>query len=253
MSAPYPFPYKSVACTFLLLWVFVFLFADLFAGSFRTLGIKEGLGSRQVFQINKDSAGFVWVYTHVGIDRYDGNEIKHYKLDGMVDSRDNIQSSTTMMCDKEGIVWVALKNGKIYAYNKLTDSFQLRVDLADYLPSPVLYNMLFDDENRLWLCMSKGLYSWEESAGLSFAGLKGQSVRCMVQMEDEVFFAGTDKGVFRLTKAGAAGSSSFETRPVDLHTEMHVESLYVFGAKLFIGPFQTAYLCLTVPTGGYIR
>lgn len=43
MSAPYPFPYKSVACTFLLLWVFVFLFADLFAGSFRTLGIKEGL------------------------------------------------------------------------------------------------------------------------------------------------------------------------------------------------------------------
>lgn len=62
MSAPYPFPYKSVACTFLLLWVFVFLFADLFAGSFRTLGIKEGLGSRQVFQINKDSAGFVWVY-----------------------------------------------------------------------------------------------------------------------------------------------------------------------------------------------
>ena len=45
MSAPYPFPYKSVACTFLLLWVFVFLSADLFAGSFRTLGIKEGLAS----------------------------------------------------------------------------------------------------------------------------------------------------------------------------------------------------------------
>ena len=223
--------------------------ADLFAGSFRTLGIKEGLGSRQVFQINKDSAGFVWVYTHVGIDRYDGNEIKHYKLDGMVDSRDNIQSSTTMMCDKEGIVWVALKNGKIYAYNKLTDSFQLRVDLADYQPSPVLYNILFDDENRLWLCMSKGLYSWEESAGLSFAGLKGQSVRCMVQMEDEVFFAGTDKGVFRLTRVGTADSSSFETRPVDLHTEMHVESLYIFGAKLFIGTFSNGVFVLDGPDG----
>ena len=80
MSAPYPFPYKSVACTFLLLWVFVFLSADLFAGSFRTLGIKEGLGSRQVFQINKDSAGFVWVYTHVGIDRYDGCKVTTAKL-----------------------------------------------------------------------------------------------------------------------------------------------------------------------------
>ena len=67
MSAPYPFPYKSVACTFLLLWVFVFLSADLFAGSFRTLGIKEGLGSRQVFQINKDSAGFVCLGRRVNL------------------------------------------------------------------------------------------------------------------------------------------------------------------------------------------
>lgn len=195
MFAPYSFLYKFATCIFLLLWMSVFGSVNLFAGSFRTLGIKEGLSSRQVFQIDKDSSGFVWVYTHVGIDRYDGNEIKHYKLDGMVDSRDNIQSSTTMICDKEGVVWVALKNGRIYAYNKLTDSFQLRVDLAGYLSSPVLYNILFDDENRLWLCMSKGLYSWEESAGLSFAGLKGQSVRCMAQMKDGLFFAGTDKGL----------------------------------------------------------
>ena len=112
--------------------------------------------------------------------------------------------------------------------------------------------MLFDDENRLWLCMSKGLYSWEESAGLSFAGLKGQSVRCMVQMEDEVFFAGTDKGVFRLTKAGAAGSSSFETRPVDLHTEMHVESLYVSERSCSSVPFKRRICALTVPKGKYI-
>ena len=249
MFAPYPFSYKSVACTFLLLWMSVFLSADLFAGSFRTLGIKEGLGSRQVFQITKDSAGFVWVYTHVGIDRYDGNEIKHYKLDGMVDSRDHIQSSTTMMCDKEGIIWVALKNGKLYAYNRLTDSFQLRMDLADYLPSSELYNMLFDDENHLWLCMSEGLYAWDESAGLSLAGLEGQSVRCMVQMDDELFFAGTDKGLFRLTKVGATGSSSFETKPVDQHTEMHVESLYVLGAKLFIGTFSNGVFVLDGPDG----
>ncbi len=249
MFAPYSFLYKFATCIFLLLWMSVFGSVNLFAGSFRTLGIKEGLSSRQVFQIDKDSSGFVWVYTHVGIDRYDGNEIKHYKLDGMVDSRDNIQSSTTMICDKEGVVWVALKNGRIYAYNKLTDSFQLRVDLADYLPSPVLYDILFDDEKRLWLCMSKGLYSWEESAGLSFAGLKGQSVRCMAQMKDGLFFAGTDKGVFRLTKVGTAGSSSFETRPVDLYTEIHVESLYVFGAKLFIGTFSNGVFVLDGPDG----
>ena len=199
MFAPHPFSYKSVAGTVLLLCMSGFLSADLFAGSFRTLGIKEGLGSRQVFQITKDSAGFVWIYTHVGIDRY--------------------------------------------------DSFQLRVDLTDYLPSSVLFNMLFDDQNHLWLCMSKGLYAWDESAGLSLVGLEGQSVRCMVQMDDELFFAGTDKGLFRLTKVGATGSSSFETKPVDQHTEMHVESLYVLGAKLFIGTFSNGVFVLDDPDG----
>lgn len=250
MSILYPSSYKSATCTFLLLWVFAFLSVDLFAGSFRTLSIREGLGSRQAFQINKDSAGFVWVYTHVGIDRYDGNEIKHYRLDGMIDSRDNIQSYTTMTCDKKGIVWIALKNGKIYAYNKRTDSFQLHLDLADYLSSPVLYNILFDDENRLWLCMSNGLYSWEKSTGLSFAGLKGQSVRCMVQMKDGMFFTGTDKGIFQLTRVGeTAGSFSFETRPVDLHLEMQVESLCVFRTKLFIGTFSNGIFVLDSPDG----
>ena len=244
MSIPYLSSYKFVTSRFLLLWISVFLSADLFAGSFRTLSIKEGLGSRQVFQINRDSSGFVWMYTHVGIDRYDGNEIKHYKLDGMIDSRDNIQSSTTMVCDKEGVVWVALKNGKIYSYSKQIDSFQLRIDLMDYLLSPMLFNMLFDDENRLWLCLSEGLYFWEESTGLSLAGLKGASVRCLSRMEDGVFFAGTDKGLFQLTKVGTAGSASLETRQIDLGMEMRVESLHALGTKLFIGTFSNGVFVL---------
>lgn len=41
----------------------------------------------------------------------------------------------------------------------------------------------------------------------------------------------------------------FETRPVDLHTEMHVESLYVFGAKLFIGTFSNGVFVLDGPDG----
>lgn len=64
---------------------------------------KEGLSSRQVFQVSKDSAGFIWAYTHMGVDRYDGNEIKHYQLDETVESKDHILSSTTMTCDYSGI------------------------------------------------------------------------------------------------------------------------------------------------------
>lgn len=88
------------------------------AGSFRSLSVKEGLSSRQAFQINKDSAGFIWVYTHLGVDRYDGNEIRHYTVDNTVESGSHILSSTVLTCDKPGNSWIAMKNGKIYAYDR---------------------------------------------------------------------------------------------------------------------------------------
>ena len=205
------------------------------AGSFRSLGMKEGLSSRQVFQINKDSAGFIWAYTHMGIDRYDGNEIKHYRLDDTVESKDHILSSTVMTCDRSGSLWVALKNGKIYAYDRQADTFSLRINLSEHLSGPVLYNILFDGDNHLWLCMSDGIYSWD-GTGLALAGLEGQCVNCVAGAGGGSFFAGTSTGVYQLTKV--AGKHSFIEKRVAFPEEMRIESLYVFGSKLFVGTFS---------------
>jgi len=226
----------SILGILLVLWVSAFGTVDLFAGSFRTLGVKEGLSSRLVFRINKDSAGFIWAYTHVGIDRYDGNEIKHYKLDETATPKEYIQSSTAMACDKSGILWVALKNGKIYAYDRQTDAFRLRINLSDYFPYPVLNNILFDRDNCFWICLSDGVYRWEEGTGPVIAGLKGQRVCSIVQADGRLFFAGTDKGVWQLTKE--TENPLFLEKPLHLPTEMRVESLCVCGTKLFIGTFS---------------
>lgn len=227
---------KPALATALLLLLSFFMCSDSFAGSFRSLGIKEGLSSRQVFQVSKDSEGFIWAYTHMGIDRYDGNEIKHYKLDETVDSKDYIQSSTVMICDKRGNLWVALKNGNIYAYSKQTDTFQLRISLSEYLPSPALYDAMFDADNHLWLCTSVGIYSWDEAAGLSLAGLKDRRTHCIIQAEDGLYFAGTSRGAFLLTKE--ASKYTFLEKPIHLPQEMHVESLHATATKLFIGTFS---------------
>lgn len=220
---------------------------NLFAGSFRPLSIKEGLSSRQVFQINKDSAGFIWAYTHIGIDRYDGNEIKHYRLKDAVESKDHILSSTVMTCDKSGNLWIALKNGKIYAYDYKTDSFLLRIDLSASNPSSTIYNILLDDADCLWICMSTGLYRWDEGKGLSFAGLKDRSVTCLIQADLTTFYAGTNKGVYQLKKEAA--KSTFSEKPVRLPMETHIESLYALSNKLFIGTFSDGVFVVDRTTG----
>lgn len=239
---------KSVVkSAFLLLWMSVLFPQALLADSFRSLSVKEGLSSRQVFRVCKDSVGFLWVYTHAGIDRYDGNEIRHYKLNEVVDSKEYMQSSTLMACDKSGVLWVALKNGKIYAYDRQTDTFQLRIKLSDFLSSPILNNILFDRDNRFWLCLSDGIYCWEEGKGPTVAGLKGQSVRSLVQAGGGLFFAGTDKQVWQLTKE--ENSPAFSEKPVLLPMELRIESLCVTCAKLFIGTFSHGVFVMDLPEG----
>ncbi|TWV15537.1 response regulator [Bacteroidaceae bacterium HV4-6-C5C] len=232
----------------LLLLLLMMQFMGLSADTFRHLSIREGLSSRQVYQIHQDSSGFIWAYTHVGVDRYDGNEIKHYKLDQAVDSKDHILSSTTMACDRHGIIWIGLKNGKIYAYNKQTDSFQLKIDLGKQFPSPVLNSFLFDQDNRLWLCMSTGLYYWDIASNkVALAGLQNKYVNCIVQSTDNVFYAGTDAHVYLIKRDRR--SSLFFKNAVTLPIDVRVESLFIFRHKLYIGSFSNGVFIQDILTG----
>lgn len=232
---------------FLIICLCGFSCTFLFAASFRTLGIKDGLSSRQVFQINKDSAGFVWIYTHVGMDRYDGNEVRHYTLGEPIDSKKFIHSSTAMVRDREGRIWVSLRHGKVYAYDYASDSFRLRLDLEEVMEEPLLYNILFDDAGALWLCTGNGLYRWTEKEGLSPAALQGQWTNCIAPWGKEGFLVGTNKGLFRLS--GGASAGSWQSTAISLPVETQVKTLFYADGKWFIGTFSEGVFVMDGATG----
>ena len=95
MFAPHPFSYKSVAGTFLLLWMSVFLSADLFAGSFRTYPIRC---------LMQSSSGDIWLATDgEGLIRVspDGKEAHAYTVDDRLASN----SINSLLEDNEGRIW----------------------------------------------------------------------------------------------------------------------------------------------------
>ena len=132
----------------------------LFADSFRHLNVENGLSNRKVFQIAKDTNGFMWFFTYMGVDRYDGSEIRHYILDEKLEAKNHILNSTVMVNDREGNLWISLRNGKVYSYNQELDRFDTRVDIP-LSDEHILFDILFDHENRLWLCFSSGLYIYD--------------------------------------------------------------------------------------------
>ncbi len=233
--------------------VFLFIFIPLTttARTFRHLGIKEGLSSRQVFRINKDSVGFIWAFSHLGVDRYDGNEIRHYELDRTLEAKDYILSSTVMVCDKTGTIWISLKNGKIYSYNKHTDRFLLQIDLASVLSETtvILNDILFDDDNQLWLCLSSGIYHFDpQTKEVKLAGLTDEYVNRLVQMEDGHFVAGTNTSLFRLKKEEQNAVFS-SVSLIRFPREIRTESLLPYKDKLFIGTFSDGAFMMDMYTG----
>lgn len=222
------------------------------ATSFRHLSVREGLSSRQVFQINKDSAGFIWVFTHLGVDRYDGNEIRHYKLDETLEAKDHILSSTIMTRDSQGNIWIALKNGKIYAYHKQTDTFVQRVDLSSLLQQTVILNDLFFDCNgRMLLCLSTGIYQFQEQTNTVVpVGLANEYVNCLIQSVDGSFFAGTNSQVYRLR--WDADSTVLKEQIIQLPIKLRTESLCCQNNKLYVGSFSDGVFCVDLSNSNVI-
>ena len=48
------------------------------AQTYKYIGVENGLSNRRIFDIQKDSIGYMWFLTNEGIDRYNGKDIKHY-------------------------------------------------------------------------------------------------------------------------------------------------------------------------------
>lgn len=132
--------------------VFLFLVnLSLIAHGFEHITTSHGLSSERTFSIAEGQDGFMWFATKLGIDRYDGKQIKHYNLVDD-DSISNEQISVNkLVTDADGYLWAFNRIGIIYRYSALHDRFEKIVDMRTYLHrSRINVNSVYVD-NRLGL------------------------------------------------------------------------------------------------------
>ena len=135
---------------------------------YRYLETEDGLSSRRVISIEKDLKGHMWFLTHEGIDRYNGKQNKHYKLsvnDFPVQLFPNLNN---LYIDSFGDIWITGKNGYVFKYNTLQDTFDLTLNVADSIQSkkrlPLTHTSL-DKNNHLWFCTKNAQYIYHIPSG----------------------------------------------------------------------------------------
>jgi signal transduction histidine kinase/DNA-binding response OmpR family regulator/ligand-binding sensor domain-containing protein len=234
---------KKISNTEVLMkYLFVMLLAlfpalNISGENFQQLSLSEGLSSRQAYRLCHDPQGFIWICTSMGVDRYDGNEIRHYALPQSSQSRDNIISSTTMSLDHKGNLWIAQKDGHIYQYSRRTDAFVLCIDLTCCHSKPILNNIFFSSSNQMFLCMQDGLFSWNfTTKHPDFIAFKSECVNCMAQSDDGSYSIGTNRGIYHFFRQKY--SRKYTIHWMRCGNDAIVKVIYPFKNKIYIGTFN---------------
>lgn len=222
--------YSSALLRILIVAVLDVLYCiPLGAEAFRYLTRDDGLSYSRYYSVCEDSEGFVWLYSHHGVDRYDGNIVVHYDLPSSSPVIGNDEAYVRMVCCKDRL-YISMKNGDIFTYDRLMDRFVLDRhvcggSLLGFLPEEALF------------CMSDGLYRGTED-GYERVALDGTPVYDMIPYEDDSWFAATSDGLSYVERT----AGGFETASLATDFSGSIERMMIVCGKIYIGTFSGLYI-----------
>lgn len=116
----------------------------------------EKLSSNQITKICQDAAGYIWIGTEYGLNKYDGYRFTNYLHDD--ENKASIQSNNiaTLFTDSQGNLWVGSGMG-LSRYNANIDAFE-RIELPGVASARVNDIIQSDDNHLLIGTAGYGLY-----------------------------------------------------------------------------------------------
>lgn len=119
--------------------------------TFHSLGVRQGLSSSTVNTMLVDSRGMLWIGTSMGLNRYDGYEVRQFRY---FDKEEKLPAASIgkLSEDARGNIWIDY-NGDIARYDIASQAFY--TDSREYFKSlgihlPAKYQFSTDDYGNLW-------------------------------------------------------------------------------------------------------
>lgn len=120
---------------------------------FKTIRVKDGLPSNEVFQTVQDSLGFIWLATNNGFVRYDGYKMEVFKKDvskGVLLPNNQVPSIVNARNNR---LWIGTYKGLI-SFNTQTGK-SISIDLGGACEIRCLLNQ---NDSVIWAGSDQGLY-----------------------------------------------------------------------------------------------
>jgi len=183
---------------------------------FRSLTDTEGLSQLSALAIAQDRAGFLWIGTQVGLNRYDGATFRTFiRQRGKSDSISEHYISA-LLADADGSLWVGTLNG-LNHFDPKTESFTSflpRADDAHTLPHQKINALLRDRDGVLWIASDGGLSRYRPATRdfeTFVDGLADRRVQTLTLDDVGGLYVGTAAGLLHQDAATRAFAPVFAT------------------------------------------
>lgn len=139
-------------------WLLCFLwpFASRAQFIFQNLKEEDGLSAKDVRCLYRDTDGFLWMGTTNGLNRYDGNLVKHYDDEKSIRT---IEIHEIVPIDGSKNLLLATSGG-LRLFNKSSGSYQAD-DRFKTLSSKPVISIRADASQRLWIACASEIYIYE--------------------------------------------------------------------------------------------
>ncbi len=179
--------------------------------SFARLGSRDGLASDTVYAITQDRAGFIWLATGDGLNRYDGSRFVLFEHDPQGNDVIADSSISTMILDRQGRIWVGTWGGGADIIDPVSGAIEnLRRDEAarEGIGDDRVQTLFEDASGAIWIgTFSGGLTRLDRPNGSMLRWHTGSPSRplsndrvwALAQSGDGAIWVGTGRGLDRLS------------------------------------------------------
>jgi len=191
---------------------------DNYSQYLKRLSTDDGLSQSSVTQIVQDDAGFIWLGTEMGLNRFDGYRVKKIPGPNLVFSKEYI---TALLVDNDGFIWVATAISGLYRLDPNTLAAEKYYSLISgpLNQDPVqILSLKQGTGNTLWLGMTTGTsrlnistYAVTETFLLDDPNIYVRDVL----IDDTSLYSATSRGIY-VTDINTHVSRLIEHRPTGL-------------------------------------
>lgn len=171
---------------------------------FTHVSLEDGMPDVTVFDMVKDSEGFIWIGTRNGLARYDGIEFVTYRHQ-QNDSTSLPESSIrSLFCSRDGTLWIGTRKG-LSRYLPDQDRFQRIYFSEESGQDAFVRDMREDDTGRLWVATQQGVFVIQEQnqqTRVVHRFLDSVEINVIHENIEGTFWIGTDEGLYMAEENG---------------------------------------------------